>query len=124
MADLQQILQIQEYGSAAVRESILNLAEARAGSIRVWATKCGFDRRKHLLLSVTAPHAFVERSEDYREELFVMPIADQAEYNGRHIDPELMRVLRERYPSMSLRAAPVLMTRIVSERGDTAPRNQ
>lgn len=123
LVDPREAKQIQTVADLAVQRSLAELADAREGMILNFVRKIGADPRTHAIISITASHAFDEKGPGYRELIVVMPQADERHYDTQRIDPALTRLLQERYPSLMIRAKPVVNSVIVSERGHTRPRN-
>ena len=53
--------------------------------------------------------------EGYREDIYLMPKADERLYDNMRPSPELTALLRERYPSVLIRAEPVLASEIITK---------
>lgn len=115
MAHPVEVLRIAAAAVQIILQSLEGLAAARSDAIVAWAEKAGFNRERDELVCVTAPHAFAEPSDDYREMVFIVPTADGHLYDGQRIGPELMHTLRERYPSLMIRANPIITSKIVTK---------
>jgi len=113
--DFRELNRLAKVGRQAVRKSITELAKTRDEQVSEFLTKADWDPARHVLWSITAPHAFAKPLEAYREVVIIIPKRDEALYQGRTVDPKLMDELTHRYPSVQIVAHPVLMTKILTK---------